>query len=310
MAILATTSATKLATKKPAAFKFMNATLPLFVLHIQTTDMALLTEQVRARVAQAPEFFLATPVVLSLAAVAETDFVPDWASLCDFLREMGMRPAGIMDASEAQQQSAVAYGLAQFPDRVSRNKPTAGAETVDAVTAADLASGQTELPLVEPVAESVTEAATEATAQAAKVSRCDTASPSAARTSAPPEQTYVRRPALVIDKPVRTGQRIHAEGTDLIVLAVVSAGAELIADGDIHVYAPLRGRALAGARGNTSARIFSQSMEAELVSIAGNFKILEDVPAELKGKPTQVFLDQEGEQPRVVMQPLGALRTA
>ena len=115
-----------------------------------------------------------------------------------------------------------------------------------------------------------------------------------------------RRPALVIDKTVRSGQRIYADGTDLIVLAVVSAGAELIADGDIHVYAPLRGRALAGARGNANARIFSQSMEAELVSIAGNFKILEDVPAALKGKPAQVFLDQD----KIVMQPLGALRTS
>ncbi|MDP2832118.1 MAG: septum site-determining protein MinC [Pseudomonadota bacterium] len=104
-----------------------------------------------------------------------------------------------------------------------------------------------------------------------------------------------RRPTLVIDKPVRTGQRIHAEGGDLVVLAIVNAGAELIADGDIHVYAPLRGRALAGARGDTGARIFAQCMEAELVSIAGYFQVFEDgIPAPLRSKSVQVFL--EGEQ--------------
>ncbi|MBU1666754.1 MAG: septum site-determining protein MinC, partial [Gammaproteobacteria bacterium] len=103
-----------------------------------------------------------------------------------------------------------------------------------------------------------------------------------------------RRPTLVIDKPVRAGQRIHAEGGDLVVLAIVNAGAELIADGDIHVYAPLRGRALAGARGDTGARIFAQCMEAELVSIAGYFQVFEDgIPAPLRSKSVQVFLDGE-----------------
>jgi septum site-determining protein MinC len=109
----------------------------------------------------------------------------------------------------------------------------------------------------------------------------------------------------VIDKPVRTGQRIHAEGGDLVVLAIVNAGAELIADGDIHVYAPLRGRALAGARGDTSARIFAQCMEAELVSIAGYFQVFEEgLPAALRSKPVQVFLDGE----RVTMAALASVR--
>ena len=97
-------------------------------------------------------------------------------------------------------------------------------------------------------------------------------------------------PTKVVDKPVRTGQRIYAEGANLVVLAIVNAGAELIADGDIHVYAPMRGRAIAGARGNESARIFVQGMEAELLSIAGCFKVLEDEMPE-RGKPAQIRLD-------------------
>ena len=99
-------------------------------------------------------------------------------------------------------------------------------------------------------------------------------------------------PTQVVDKPVRTGQRIYAEGANLVVLAIVNAGAELIADGDIHVYAPMRGRAIAGARGNESARIFMQGMEAELLSIAGCFKVLEDeMPENVRAKPAQVRLE-------------------
>ncbi len=100
-------------------------------------------------------------------------------------------------------------------------------------------------------------------------------------------------PPLVIDKPVRAGQKIYAENTDLVVLAIVNAGAELIADGDIHVYAPLRGRAMAGAQGNLSARIFVQSLEAELLSIAGCFQMFEEgIPQNVRNHPVQVYLDE------------------
>jgi septum site-determining protein MinC len=97
--------------------------------------------------------------------------------------------------------------------------------------------------------------------------------------------------ALIIDTPVRAGQRIYARGADLIVTAVVNSGAELIADGSIHIYAPLRGRALAGASGDANARVFALGMEAELVSIAGMYRTFENgFPKELSGKPAQVRL--------------------
>ncbi|WP_028450749.1 septum site-determining protein MinC [Chitinibacter tainanensis] len=99
--------------------------------------------------------------------------------------------------------------------------------------------------------------------------------------------------ATIITRPVRTGQQVYAKGGDLIVLALVSNGAEVIADGNIHVYAPLRGRALAGARGNTEARIFTTCMEAELVSIAGVYRALdENLPDAIRGKPSQILLDE------------------
>ncbi|HJU50263.1 MAG TPA: septum site-determining protein MinC [Pseudogulbenkiania sp.] len=118
----------------------------------------------------------------------------------------------------------------------------------------------------------------------------------------PIPESPVSAPTLIVDRPVRAGQQIYAKGGDLVVLAMVSAGAEVIADGNIHVYAPLRGRALAGARGNTAARIFTQCMEAELVSIAGVYRTIEQaLPDSIRGKPAQVFLENE----RLVINALG-----
>lgn len=98
--------------------------------------------------------------------------------------------------------------------------------------------------------------------------------------------------ALIIDRPVRGGQQVYARGNDLVVLAMVSAGAEVIADGHIHVYAPLRGRALAGARGNAAARIFTHFMAAELVSIAGIYRTIDEaLPDNIANRPAQVRLD-------------------
>ena len=112
----------------------------------------------------------------------------------------------------------------------------------------------------------------------------------------------VAPPALIVDKPLRSGQQVYARGRDLVVLAMVNAGAEVIADGHIHVYAPLRGKAIAGARGNTEARIFALAMEPELVSIAGIYRTSEvPWPDEVLGKPTQVRLWSGPEGDKLVM---------
>lgn len=102
-----------------------------------------------------------------------------------------------------------------------------------------------------------------------------------------------RPSARVVDKPVRSGQQVYAEGADLVVLGAISAGAEVIADGSIHVYGALRGRALAGARGDESARIFCQSLEPELVSIAGCYRLFEEPETHAQGHTAQVRLDGE-----------------
>jgi septum site-determining protein MinC len=97
--------------------------------------------------------------------------------------------------------------------------------------------------------------------------------------------------AMVIDKPLRSGQHVYAKGRDLVVLAMVNPGAEIMADGHIHVYAPLRGKAIAGARGNEEARIFTLSLEAELISVAGTYRTSDTpLPPEVAGKPAQISL--------------------
>lgn len=100
--------------------------------------------------------------------------------------------------------------------------------------------------------------------------------------------------ARLVNQPVRSGQQVYARGGDLIVTAPVSAGAELMADGHIHVYDTLRGRALAGVQGDENARIFCRSLQAELVAVAGHYRLSDQISAELRDAPAMVWL-RDGE---------------
>jgi len=108
----------------------------------------------------------------------------------------------------------------------------------------------------------------------------------------------------VIDRPLRSGQQVYARGRDLVVMSMVNPGAEVIADGSIHVYAPLRGKAIAGARGNDEARIVTLCLEPELISIAGVYRTSDvPLPPEVRGRPTQVRL-LGGAEGKLAMDPL------
>ncbi len=100
-------------------------------------------------------------------------------------------------------------------------------------------------------------------------------------------------PTLIVDKPVRSGQRIFADNGDLVLLAGVSSGAEVMAEGHIHAYGPLRGRALAGVSGNTEARIFCRSLGADLVSIAGRYRVSENLENRYLGRAVQISLVED-----------------
>lgn len=111
--------------------------------------------------------------------------------------------------------------------------------------------------------------------------------------------------ALIIDKPLRSGQRVYARGCDMVIMSMVNPGAEVIADGSIHVYAPLRGRVIAGARGNTEARIFALNMAPELISIAGVYRTSEiPLPSSVLGKPAQIRLIPGADGDKLLIDPL------
>ena len=119
--------------------------------------------------------------------------------------------------------------------------------------------------------------------------------PAASTPVSPPVPTpaAVTKPVKVISRPVRSGQQVYAEGGDLVITAAVSEGAEVLADGNIHVYGTLRGRALAGVKGNVHARVFCQSLDAELISIAGQFIMHETVKASCWKQPAQIYLEED-----------------
>ena len=119
--------------------------------------------------------------------------------------------------------------------------------------------------------------------------------PAASTPVSPPVPTpaAVTKPVKVISRPVRSGQQVYAEGGDLVITAAVSEGAEVLADGNIHVYGTLRGRALAGVKGNVHARVFCQSLDADLISIAGQFIMHESVKASCWKQPAQIYLEED-----------------
>lgn len=263
--------------REEPAFKLKIANLSLFVLYVNTTDMDQLKKQLDMRFNKTQDFFSNTPVALDLSAIADFNISPDFTGLTSFMLNHGMRAAGVVGGSTEQREAAVQSGLGLFPDAIIRPALKSSSITTTTLNAED---DQPELP----------ELAIEKGANESNNSRILDQNTQFQKPVPQIPSTF--RPTMIINKPVRTGQRIYAEGANLVVLGVVNAGAELIADGDIHIYAPLRGRAIAGAQGNENARIFMNSLEAELVSIGGCFKVFENgIPENLRGKPVHVHLD-------------------
>jgi septum site-determining protein MinC len=250
----------------------------LVALLLKSTDLDALTRDLKTRFGDIPDFFENDPLVIDLTQLnaaarrTGTDVDPiDFPALLNLLRHYSVVPIAIKGGNASQMADGLASGLLPAPDaRVVASSP----------------------PTPEP--ERQLAAPTKSTAAQIAVS---------APVSVPAQPTpEAPLGALVINKPLRSGQQIYARGRDLVVLAMVNAGAEIIADGHIHVYAPLRGKAMAGARGNTEARIFALSLEAELISIAGIYRTSENpLPANILGKPAQVRLVAGPDGDKLVM---------
>lgn len=245
-------------------------------LRVRTLDVAQLVREMRERVERAPKLFGRAAVILDFGGLSRTPDADTAQALIDGLRQAGVLPVALAYGTREIEQLAEQLGLPLLAKFRAQYEPVGSA----AGGAVGGASAPTS-PASEPVASSRRAGVAEAppTQAAAK--------------AAPAKAAPATRPGLVQKTPVRSGQQLYADHRDLTVLSTVGAGAEVIADGSIHIYGPLRGRALAGAQGNTDARIFCREFHAELVAIAGHYKVIEEVPKELRGKAVQIWLDQE-----------------
>jgi septum site-determining protein MinC len=201
------------------------------------------------------DFFEDEFAVIDVGAIAAEAAPIEWAALVDLLKKYRLNAVAVRGYAPAMADAIRAHGLAL--DDGSSGARALGGAAPQAVAAA---------PVAAPV-------------------------PAAPAPAAAPAPLAAQANAMIIDTPVRAGQRIYARGCDLIVTAAVNNGAEIIADGSIHVYAPLNGRALAGASGDAGSRIFALSMQPELVSIAGVYRTFEEgFPDDLVRQPAQIRL--------------------
>ncbi|RZJ14785.1 MAG: septum site-determining protein MinC, partial [Haliea sp.] len=278
-----------LAGRAPATFEIKSANLPLVSLLLKSTDLATLAEEMKARFGDIPDFFDQDPLVIDLSPLQaqHSEAAVEFIELLHLLRAYGMVPVAARGGSTAQMQAARLVGLAAAPEATPASvraeaNPGPGANPVRAEPVEALRQAQGEREQAQGEREQAQGEREQAQGEREQAQ--------AGQQRAQAEREHAS--ALIVDKPLRSGQQVYARGRDLVVLSMVNPGAEVIADGHIHVYAPLRGKAIAGARGNADARILSLCMEPELISIAGVYRTSEvPLPAEVRGKPCQVRLD-------------------
>ncbi|NKJ48260.1 septum site-determining protein MinC [Burkholderia sp. SG-MS1] len=272
--------------KKSPFFELRSGSVDTLLFVVKTTDLDAMRAELTRRFEATPEFFANDVVAIDVRRLADNERVrlADIAQLLDSVR---MRPVGVV--ADAQQKWAAESALPLLEARDRRGavaKPAdegstdAASGTSGAAPAADAPAQASLLPPEVP----------------------ESGSPTALEpaVAAEPVRLATSSQTMVVEKPLRSGQRIYAKG-DLVVLGLVSYGAEVIAEGNIHIYAPLRGRALAGVQGNHDARIFCTCLEPELISIAGIYRTTENpLPSDVLGKPVQIWLEEE----KLMIEPL------
>ena len=243
--------------------KLKGEMLMLNVLHLENIDLSLLQPELQKKYEEAPQFFAQSPVVVDCALVAEDCEKLDFSALKTLLSDLGFVPVGVRGMPENLNVTAMKAGWAVM---------RAGYVSV---STASTSSENNKEPHDQSGDASVAQN--------------------------PVIETVPSIQSVTIDRPVRSGQQIYAANADMTVLSATSAGSELMADGSIHAYGPMRGRVLAGAQGNESARIFCNALQAELIAIAGRYLLLDESDTELKGKPAMIRLEGE----KLIIEPLG-----
>ena len=265
-------------TTETPSLDFKSATLYAIRVVIQHADTSDLVAALNKRMADAGSFFENEPVVIDATRV---EGAVDWKTLVRALSDHSLPVIGVV-ANGENLIAARACGL--VPVELSASSPRAAPES--AVTTAAPTPGT---PALDPSAPSASAPATGAAQAITATTGGDPAAP-----AVPQSPAAAGAPTLIVRGPLRSGQRVYARNGDLIVIGVVSRGAEVIADGNIHVYGPLRGKAMAGARGDGEARIFTTGLDAELVAVAGVYRVIDSkLPDDVRRLPAVIQLDDQ-----------------
>ena len=227
-------------------------------LRVRSLDVEKLKVEMQERVARAPKMFERAAVILDFGGLSQCPDAKTVNALIDALKNAGVLPVAIAYGTSAIEDLSLQVGLPLLA------KFRASYETQTVAT-------------IDPQ---------EKKAAAKATTAVDTPPPAAVAVAK-------SESGVMHTQPVRSGQQIYAQNKDITVMATVGAGAEVIADGSIHIYGALRGRALAGASDNVNARIFCREFHAELVAIAGHYKVLEEIPKNLLGKAVQIYLEKD-----------------
>ena len=255
--------------KRPPAFDLKGTMAPLTVLRLRSSDIQMVDRQLRVKISQLPHMFLHAPVLIDLGALEEASPLTV-IQVVAILKACKLVPVAATNVPEAMRATIANEGLGilQAPTSAMRERDIDG----DAIPDPD----KTPAPLPE-----------KPKPPASKVF--------VGRAVPPPPAPVIQAPPysgpVVVRQPVRGGQVIYAQNNDLVVLAPVNAGAQVIADGHVHIYAKLRGRAVAGAKGLPGARIFCQRLEAELVAVSDAYMSADEIPPALRGKSAQIWLE-------------------
>jgi septum site-determining protein MinC len=222
---------------------------------VKRADAAALCEELERRVRAAPQLFSRAAVVLDLSHLLDLPDEGTVDALLEAVRSAGMLPVGLAYGTSATEALAQRMGLPLIAKFRAAYEPADGGS-------------------IAPPA------------------------PAAAPTPAPVREPVLSQPDGAVgaqrhEGTVRSGQQIYARDRDLVVVGTVANAAEVIADGSIHVYGSLKGRAMAGAQGDSKARIFISDFRAELVAIAGHYRVFEQIPKELEGQSVQCWLEGE-----------------
>lgn len=288
-----------------APIQIKGITVSTVAINFFVDDLSALEVYLTQKFGQKASFFEGEPTILDLEQVPN---LTDISALVDLIRRFGLVPVALRHANVTQAVAGKGLNMALLESDEPNGSPstdrTLEAEAAE-VIAPNLSEGemdfQTSLPFDRADKVFVETKRTRRTPKQIEV----TVSTELPETGKVPEpaikpagadgassEISVNCPAMVVSKPLRSGQQVYAKGCDLIILAPVSFGAEVMADGNIHVYSTLRGRALAGVRGDRSARIYALAMQAELVSIAGVYRLFEEgLPKALRDRPVAVTLN-------------------